>query len=294
MKSLLPALLLSLLLGGCVLDRTGRSASEAWHREMLLQQTRTGNLEAVLVSLSDRTSQLEELTRARGQDEIMRMETLEQVRNEVANLRGAVELLNHDLGKRVTDNQARAADASFRLQWLEDRAAQLEKSLGVKPTPAPVMALLSGTQEAGTEEGDTGEQAPDGTEEETPEETVEVTDPKEMMELAKAHLAEGRPKVAEAVLKRFIELHPKDSNLPEARYRLAEAAFNAADYQQAVLRFQDVIDKHKSSNWAPWAMLRQGECFEKQGQKENARLFYEDVVRMWPKSPAAKDARGRL
>lgn len=291
MKSLLPAVLLTSLLGGCVLDRTGRSASEAWHREMLLQQTRTGNLEAVLANLSDRTGQLEELTRARGQDEIMRLETLEQVRTEVANLRGEIELLNHDLGKRVTDNQARAADASFRLQWLEDRAAQLEKSLGVKPTPAPVMALLSGIEEPpATEEGDTGEEASAGSEE-PPEDTVEVTDPKEMMSLAKEHLAGGRPKVAEAVLKRFIELHPKDSNLPEARYRLAEAAFNAADYQQAVLRFQDVIDKHKSSNWAPWAMLRQGECFEKQGQKENARLFYEDVVRMWPKSPAAKEAR---
>jgi tol-pal system protein YbgF len=293
MKSLLPALLLTSTLGGCVLDRTGRSASEAWHREMLLQQTRTGNLEALLANLSDRTSQLEELTRARGQDEIMRMETLEQVRTEVANLRGEIELLSHDMGKRVTDTQARAADAAFRLQWLEDRAAQLEKSLGVKPTPAPVMALLSGNEQPPDTAGDTGEPDPTGSEEE-PEESVEVTEPGAMMDLAKEHLAGGRPKVAEAVLKRFIELHPKDANLPEARYRLAEAAFNAADYQQAVLRFQDVIDKHKSSNWAPWAMLRQGECFEKQGQKENARLFYEDVVRMWPKSQAAKDARGRL
>lgn len=293
MNRLLPSLLLSTLLTGCVLDRTGQSASEAWHREMLLQQTRTANLESVLTNLSDRTGQLEELTRARGQDEIMRMETLEQVRTEVANLRGEIELLNHDLGKRVTDNQARAADAAFRLQWLEDRAAQLEKTLGVKPTPPPVAALLGGGESTPPAEGDTGETT-EPTETPPVEETTAVTDPAGLLTLAKEHLAEGRHNAAEAVLNRFLELHPKDSNLPEARYRLAEAAFNAGEYQQAVIRFQDVIDKHKTSQWAPWAMLRQGECFEKQGQKENARLFFEDLVRIWPKSPAAKEARGKL
>jgi hypothetical protein len=34
-----------------------------------------------------------------------------------------------------------------------------------------------------------------------------------------------------------------------------------------VLRFQDVIDAHKTSVWASWAMLRQGECFEVQGRR---------------------------
>jgi TolA-binding protein len=61
-----------------------------------------------------------------------------------------------------------------------------------------------------------------------------------------------------------------------------------------VLRFQEVIDKHKSSPWAAYAMLRQGECFEAQGQKDNARLFYEDVVRLYPKSKAAKEAKAKL
>ena len=42
------------------------------------------------------------------------------------------------------------------------------------------------------------------------------------------------------------------------------------------------------------AMLRQGECFEAQDQPENARLFYEDVVRLWPKSKAAKEARKKM
>lgn len=296
----IPIFLLPLALGGCVLDRTGQSASEAWHREMLLQRTRTDNLEAQFTEIEARTDQLEELTRARGQDEIMRMETLDQLRTEVANMRGDVEVLSHDVVKRVDEGAARADDAAFRLQWLEDRANQLEKSLGLKPTAPPVLAeaapagegTAEGTDGGGTDTGTGEEVATDGGEGAPVAE--EVTDPAAMIALAEEHLAGGRNKAAEAVLNRFIELHPKDEKVAEARYRLAEAAFNGGEYQSAVLRFQEVIDQHKDSPWAPWAMLRQGECFDKQGQEENAQLFYEDVVRIWPKSKAAKEARGRL
>ncbi|MCK6504545.1 tetratricopeptide repeat protein [Myxococcota bacterium] len=299
MPALLPAILLPLVFGGCVLDRTGKSASEAWHREMLLQRTRTDNLEAQFTEVEARVDQLEELTRARGQEEILRMETLDQLRTEVANIRGEVEVISHDVVRRVDEGASRADDAAFRLQWLEDRAAQLEKSLGLKPTAPPV--LVAATAEGGGQadsgaSGDTGEEAGprvlDGGAEEPVAE--EVTDPAAMLALANEHLAAGRHKAADAVLSRFLELHPKDGNVAEVRYRLAEAAFNGGEYQSAVLRFQEVIDRHKDSPWAPWAMLRQGECFDKQGQAENARLFYEDVVRIWPKSKAAKEARERL
>ena len=49
-----------------------------------------------------------------------------------------------------------------------------------------------------------------------------------------------------------------------------------------------------SSTWAPWSMLRQGECFESMGKKDEAKLFWQDVVRKYPKSKAAKEAKGRL
>lgn len=288
-------LLLAGLASGCVLDRTGRSASDELHRKLLLQESRTGNLETMAQNLNDRVGQLEELTRARGQEEILRMETLDQVRTEVAHLRGEVEVLQHDLGKRVTDGQARADDAAFRLQWLEDRAAQLEKSLGLKPTPAPKSALVDGggaAEPAATPEAASGGEAAPPEASSSADEAV--TEPKAMLDLAKKHLAEARPKAAEAVLLRFIEQHPKDPNLAEARYRLAEASFNTKDYKLALQRFQEVLDKHPNSPWAPWALLRQGECFENQGQKQNAKIFYEDLVRMYPKSQAAKDAKARM
>ncbi len=119
-------------------------------------------------------------------------------------------------------------------------------------------------------------------------------DPASLIELAEGHLAAGRAGAAEAVLDRFLSLYPKHERTPEAMYRRAEAAFNAKSYPQALLRFQEVIDQHKKSPWASWAMLRQGDCWDAQGQKENARLFYGDVVRLYPKTKAAEDALQRL
>ena len=163
------------------------------------------------------------------------------------------------------------------------------RHLGLKPPPPPERPVAEG---AGSGSGGIAAEmgiaaAPDSAD-------AGVTDPDEMMKLAEAHLAGGKEKAAEAVLQRFIRDNPKSPRLAEAKYRYAEAAFNAKDYKAAVLRFQDVIDAHKSSVWASWAMLRQGECFEVQGQAANAKLFYEDVIRLWPKSSAAKEAKQKL
>jgi TolA-binding protein len=55
-----------------------------------------------------------------------------------------------------------------------------------------------------------------------------------------------------------------------------------------------VVDKAPNSTWAPWSVLRQGECFDAIGDHDGAKVFYGDVVRLYPKSKAAKEAKGHL
>jgi len=288
-------ILLSPLLTGCVLDRTGQSVTEAFRRDMILHATRLNNLENQFDNIEARTGQLEELTRARGQGEIMAMETLEELRIEVARLRGDVEVLVHDYGVSNEALSSLSEDAVFRLAWLEDRAAQLEENLGVNPPPPPEIEPDPDAEAGDTGDGDVQTDADTTDPEQIDGDGIQGnTDPESLIEFAEQHLAAGREKPAEAVLNRFLELHPDHARVPEALYRRAEAAFNEQDFSGAVLRFQEVIDDHRDSPWAAWAMLRQGECFEEQDQLENARLFYEDVVRIWPKSKAAKEARKKL
>lgn len=306
MSPLLPALV-ALSAAGCVLDRTGQSATEAYRRELLVQASRLDNLDNLMDRADARLSQLEEVTRARGQEEILKMESMDQVRQEVSRLRGDLEVLSHNVDQSGTTSRSSAEDAQFRLAWLELRADQVEKSLGLKAPPPPKKdvegaAAVEGAAGAlGVAEGAAGAAAGGGAEGGLLTEGVTAPPVEELpadadglMKLAEEHLAAGRSPAAEAVLNRFLKEFPDNARVPEAKYRLAEAAFNAKDYTGAVLRFQAVIDQHRDSAWAPWAMLRQGECFDAQGQSANAKLFYEDVIRLYPKAKAAKEAKQKL
>ncbi len=276
---------------GCVLDRRGQSSSAAYERELKMQGARLSSLEQQFSEADRRLTRVEELTQARGEQDILKLQTLEQVRTEVARLRGEVELLRHDFDAHNQDATRRLEDAAFRLGWLEVRAEQLEKSLGLAPPPPPQPPPA--TPDSGTDTGELSEPVPvsDAT---PPSDDAGVSDPDKMLELAKAHLAAGRATAAEAILERFLKKNPGHAREAEALYRRAEASFNQKNYPAAVLRFQEVIDGHKKTPWAAYAMYRQGECFEAQGQKDNARLFWEDVIRLWPDSKAAKMAKDKL
>jgi len=96
------------------------------------------------------------------------------------------------------------------------------------------------------------------------------------------------------VLNRILKEHPKTKKKSEILYRLAEASFNKGEFREAARRFQAVLDESSKSQWASWALLRQGECFEEMDQSDNAKLFYQDVISEYPKSKAAKEAKEKL
>lgn len=127
---------LFLLSIGCVLDRTQQSAPAQMQREIRDNAVRVYNVEQQFLQVEARVNQLEELNRSSGKRKIMQMETLEELRGEVVKLRGSLEVITHDSSQGAKGIQKAVDDASFRVLWLEARADQLEKSLGIK-TPAP-------------------------------------------------------------------------------------------------------------------------------------------------------------
>jgi TolA-binding protein len=290
---------ITLWISGCVVDRTGRSASEVYRRELALQGARIGSVESQFDNFEDRVVALEEVARARSREDIRKLENMEQVRAAVAEIRGDLELIRHEYDQSAALSVSREEDAAFRLAWLENRADELEKAMGMQP-PAP--PADSGTSKLLTADLSAGGESTTGTQdgvasavgEEVDAEPEPPADADGLVALAEEHLAGGRERAAEAVLNRFLDLFPDHDRVAEVLYRRAESHYNGGDYAGAVLRFQEVIDGHRESKWAPWAMLRQGEAFDAQGQTDNARLFYEDVTRIWPKSRAAKDAKKKL
>ena len=129
----------------------------------------------------------------------------------------------------------------------------------------------------------------------TPDPVTEpALDADTLLDTAKTQIKQSNFVGALTMLNRFLEAFPNHARSDEATYRRAEATMKSGDHQQAVLLFQEVIDQFKGSPFAPWAMLRQGECFEEQAQNDNAKVFFGEVIRIYPKSRAAKAARKKL
>ena len=304
----------------CVLDRTGQSASHQLQREIRDNGIRIYNVEQQFVQVEARVNQLEEISRSRNEQKISQLDTLEQIREQMARLRGEVEVLSYASGQGAKDIGGQVDDARFRILWLENRADQLERSLGLKTLDPPAMAPVETEDETEetsnwgaavvppSEGGDDAVADAAPVEEPPPEPPPEpvppppekdpvkepAMDPIKMLDSAKAQLKEGNVTGAETLLNRFLEVHANHSRADEATYRRAEASKAGEDYEKAVLRYQEVIDQFKGSAFAPWAMFRQGECFEAQDQKANAKVFYGEVIRIYPKSRAAKAARKQL
>ncbi len=284
------ALLSALVLPACVLDRTGTSATSGLEREMALRDARVAELERVEGDSTRRIQQLEEVIRYRGQQEAEKLENIDQVREMVGSLSGDVEVLRHELENTSELGDSFREDTDFRLTWLELRVEALEENLGLKPPPPPEREEdeASAEERAGDEGGGDRVRGGEG------EEAAAVEAPEDLLALAKEHLAEGRPRAARAVLERFVAAYGDHELADEAYYRLAESYYNNKEYQQAILPFQEVVDRFGGTGWAAWAMVRQGECFRELGKDAEADLFWEDVVRLYPRSKAAEEAKRLL
>lgn len=267
----------------CVLDRTGQSATGAMERELADHNRRVRELESVGEDVGRRLGQLEEVQHARGQEEILKMETMEQLRQEVAAMRGELDVLHHDYSTFEEAGLGFQTDADSRINYLETRIGAVEKSLGLRPPPPPG-TVDSGGNSTGSTAVVTNTPPP-----EVPE--TPASTPDEYFALIAAQLEEGNAAAARAIAQRFIKENPKHERVVEAYYRIAESWQNAGEFKPAVAAFQDVIDKGKDSTWAPWAMLRQGECFDALGSPDKAKVFYCDVSKVYPKSKAAKEGK---
>ena len=130
----------------CVLNRTHQSVYSAMQQDVQDLSAGIDQIEHELDSMASRLQNLEELTQSKGQSEILSMDSTEQLRMEIANLRNDLDLLSHDFRQTATLAEGTATDSTFRLTWLESRAQQLESELGLQPpTPPDLRAICLST-----------------------------------------------------------------------------------------------------------------------------------------------------
>ncbi|MEZ4485058.1 MAG: tol-pal system protein YbgF [Syntrophotaleaceae bacterium] len=104
-----------------------------------------------------------------------------------------------------------------------------------------------------------------------------------------ARYAEGRD-----LLQRFLQQHPRHSLSVNASYWIGEAFYGEKQYENAILQFQDVIEKHGDHPKAAAAHLKQGITFQTLGDNQSAKAIFHKLVETFPLSSEAKEAKKRL
>ncbi|MBW2282493.1 MAG: tol-pal system protein YbgF [Deltaproteobacteria bacterium] len=114
-----------------------------------------------------------------------------------------------------------------------------------------------------------------------------------------------RAKEYEAAIDRFgafLQTHPSSDYADNAQFWLAECYFKLGDYEQAVLAFEEVVEKFPKGNKVPDALYRQGiamlEIGRETGQEARyrpaARQIFERLVSNYPESERVPEARRQL
>jgi tol-pal system protein YbgF len=118
---------------------------------------------------------------------------------------------------------------------------------------------------------------------------------------AEKHYTEGMrqyhaKKYAEArtQLHNYLKSQPKGPRAPEARYYLADSFYQEAKYREAAVEFNKLRLQFPKSILAPAGMLRQALCYKNQHQMSSYRSTLNKLVKAYPNSPEAKEAKKML
>ena len=277
--------LLVSLLAGCVIDKTGQSASRTLQEDLALTHTQLQALQRqVDDELSRASSRLQE---AEATAQLSRRNLadsgalLTAMVTELQSLRGTFEQFSH----QVESSDERLArfqeDVDFRLAEFDKRLSAVEAAVAYLGLP-----VAEPQQGAGDDSKPTSA---------TPSpEAGDAISASETLQRAKKYFDSGEYRIAQAFLKAFPERYPDDPNLEEALYLLGESYFRDGKLVDAIGAFQRLIERFPDSDRIPAVMLREGEALKAMGQLEDAKIFFSELIRAYPDAPAAATAKAHL
>lgn len=120
------------------------------------------------------------------------------------------------------------------------------------------------------------------------------SDKKQFLALADTKAKEGDLALARVLYGDFLKKWPKDDLVGEARFGLAETYYSDNKCREALGEYGKVIQEFSKTKSAPYAYLHSSDCFGKLKMRDESRLALEEVLKSYPRSEAAKEARVRL
>jgi len=126
------------------------------------------------------------------------------------------------------------------------------------------------------------------------EELHKPADPKLYLAVADGKAKEGDYPLARMIYEDFIRKYPKDPLTGDAHFGRGETFFEEDKCREALAEYGRVIKDYSKNSTAPNAYLHSADCFGKLKMNDEARLALEEVVKTYPRSEAARQAKARL
>lgn len=206
---------------------------------------------------------------------------LDQLQKELRQLRGEMEVANHELSGIKRRQRELYLDVDRRLRDVELAGFRSTTSADIARTPANTTQNHTTKSAGGLNTSKTIPQAP-------------TRDEKDRYHSAFNLLKEGRYDRSIKAFTVFLSTYPNSTYADNAQYWLGEANYVSRKYKAAVTEFGKVISLFPDSTKVPDAMLKLGFTHYELKQWGKAREMLEGVVLNYPKSSAAKLAKTRI
>lgn len=222
-------------------------------------QASFADLKKSLQSLEQRVTAIEAITKGQVLSDMQNQ--IESLKQEVARLKGELEVASHNVDATQQRQKDLYTDTDTRLRKLETS------------TPAATAEQPANAASA----------VPDKSSQEF-----------QTLELANGLSKEGKHKDAFAAYDKFLKDYPNSTYAGDAIYGLGYSQFALKSYKSAIATQQKLLDTHPDSAKAADAMFNMANSQIQLGQVANAKKTLKDLIAKFPNSEVTPTAQKRL
>ena len=194
------------------------------------------------------------------------------LRENIQQLRGQVEILKKDLGPGSKKDEQRLEDILLRINFIEN------------------FLEIGNRNNAGDASDKKGKSAGVS----APKDQAKKQDKDKAYSSAYQLFKEGEYDKARNEFKNFLATYPGSEYSDNAQFWIGECYFFEQKYETAILEYDTLIKNYPNGNKVPYALLKQGLSFLKLGDKTSAKLLLQQVIKKYPNTSQARIARSNL
>jgi tol-pal system protein YbgF len=254
-----------------------------------------------VVSLDSRLGEIEireaQLKRDKAALEAQRLENEKALRQQSASLRAAIEELREDV-RNLTGRMEEIEHRQAQQQSSGSASSQLSNELQTSVTDSDrrlrrIEEYLN-LESAAAAAAAGGAAADSASKIKAEDRPAAALSDEALYSRAKQAFDQGDSEAARKDFETFISRYPKSKNADNAQFWIGEIYYRDKWYEKAILEYQKVIEIYPDGNKVPASLLKQGLAFNNIGDKTNARLILEELVRKYPKTNEAQVAKKKL